>query len=274
MSTQHRRSITFIADGEVRAAPTTVFPATTTADWLAHPGLLDEDGRLTFAVGAYLVRGPDLVALVDLGLGPTDVRTATGATYVGGALIANLAVTGITPDDVDLVVYTHLHRDHVGWTTTTTPTGPTITFSNARHVVHTAEWQHWLDHPSPLGPAADTVLEPLADRVHLCTNDEEIAPGLRILATPGHTPGHMSLAVDTDPGRQIVIAGDVLHSPAQIARPDWCFGGDTSPAQGAQSRQRLLDAFGEHSLECGHFPRRSADSSQVQPDPWSRGGRG
>jgi glyoxylase-like metal-dependent hydrolase (beta-lactamase superfamily II) len=262
MSIQHDRSVTYVADGEVRALPTTLFPATTPADWLAHSDLLDEHGRLTFAVGAYLVQAPGLVALVDIGLGHMQVETPTGATYEGGALITNLAAAGIAPADVDLVAYTHLHRDHVGWTTTATASGRAITFGNARHVVHEAEWRHWQDHASPVGPASDTVLEPLADRVELCTDGEEIAPGLRALATPGHTPGHMSVAVDAGIGGPLVIAGDVLHSPAQLARPDWCFGSDTAPAQAAESRRRLLDAFGHRLLRCGHFP-----PSQVGDQP-------
>jgi glyoxylase-like metal-dependent hydrolase (beta-lactamase superfamily II) len=256
MSPQPHRSVTFVADGEVRAAPTTIFPATTAADWLAHPDLLDEHGRLTFAVGSYLVQAPGLVALVDLGLGPMSMQTDTGATYDGGALIANLAAAGVAPADVDLVLYTHMHRDHVGWTSSATQAGPEITFSNARHVVDGAEWRHWQEHPSPIGPAADTVLEPLADRVELCADGDEIAPGLRALATPGHTPGHMSVAVETGTAEPLVIAGDVLHSPAQVAHPEWCFGSDTAPAQAARSRRRLVDAFGDRLLRCAHFPGR------------------
>jgi glyoxylase-like metal-dependent hydrolase (beta-lactamase superfamily II) len=258
MSPQHHRTVTFLPDGEVRAAPTALFPTTTAADWLAHPELLDEDGRLVFAVGAYLVQSPGFVALIDLGLGPVDMQTATGATYTGGALLANLAAGGILPGDVDLVVYTHLHRDHVGWTTTPTPSGRAITFANARHVTTGAEWQHWQDHPAPVGPAADAVTEPLAGRIELCADGAEIAPGVRALATPGHTPGHLSITVDTGSRDPLVIAGDVLHSPAQLAHPDWCFGSDAAPELAARSRQRLLGAFPRRVLRCGHFPRPSS----------------
>ncbi|TDQ00200.1 MBL fold metallo-hydrolase [Labedaea rhizosphaerae] len=239
-------SVAFIPDGEVRARPTDLFPATTPADWQAHADLLDTSGRLVAGVGSFLVRSGDHIALVDLGLGELDMETPAGASYRGGDLIANLAAAGVAPVAVDLVVYTHLHRDHVGWTSS----DGLLTFANARHVVHEDEWEHWQHNPSPVGPDRRTVLDVLRDRIEFCADGDELADGLRVIATPGHTPGHLSVAAGS-----VVIAGDVLHSPAQLHHPDWCFGSDHDPVRAAASRRLLLDRYGPDVLACGHFTR-------------------
>lgn len=241
-------TVVFVSDGAVRAHPTTLFPATTASDWGRHPSLLDPDGRLVATVGGFLVRGNGFTALVDLGLGDVRMDTPAGASYRGGELIDNLATEGVTPDAVDLVVFTHLHRDHVGWTST----DHRLTFANARHFVHRAEWDLWIADDSPVGPDRSTVLDPLDGTVEFCADGDEIADGLRVIATPGHTPGHLSLAVD---GRT-VIAGDVLHSPAQFDHPHWRFGSDIDPKLAAASRRSLLQTYGPDVLACGHFASR------------------
>lgn len=241
----------FLSDGEVRAHPADLFPATTAEQWRAHSDLVDATGRLVFAVGAFLVRADGYTALVDLGLGEMHADTPAGASYRGGGLIGNLAAAGVAPGDVDLVVFTHLHRDHVGWTST----GGALTFANARHFVHRTEWQHWHRNPSPLGPDPVTVLEPLRDAVEFCADGDEVADGMHVIETPGHTPGHLSVVVDLGHGERTVIAGDVLHSPAQLSHPHWCFGSDADPERAAASRRRLLDEYGPDVLACGHFTR-------------------
>lgn len=255
-------SVIFVPDGEVRARPTDLFPDTPRSAWDMHPDLIDATGRLVFSVGAHLVITPHCTALVDLGLGESNSDTATGATYRSGRLLANLAAAGVTPRDVDLVVFTHLHRDHVGWTSAGGPTGRKIIFDRARHVVHRAEWHHWQRHPSPLGPDRNAVLDPLGDIIEFCEDGDRLAPDLQVIATPGHTPGHLSVLVDLGHGRSCVIAGDVLHSPAQLSHPEWCFGSDLDPEQAAETRRRLLDTYGSEILACAHFAE--------QAGPWQR----
>jgi glyoxylase-like metal-dependent hydrolase (beta-lactamase superfamily II) len=247
-------TVSYVPDGEVRANPIHLFPGTTADEWHQYDELLDEKGRATFSVGSFLVRTPNTVALIDLGLGPTQFETPNGASYIGGRLIENLKTEYVHPDDVDLVIYTHLHRDHVGWTSEAADSGIELTFRHARHVVHRAEWEYWQNNNSPVGPDNDTVLGPLGDRIDLCEDLDILADGIQVLATPGHTPGHLGVIIHhPHNSRRIVIAGDALHSPAQLHHPEWCFGADVFPEQAATSRAKLLALSGDDVLACGHF---------------------
>lgn len=186
-------SVTYLPDGHAWLDPEVVFPASAPAGWA---GFLDADGRFPVSIGSFLIRVADRVILVDLGLGAVEWGNADlRADFRGGDLIASLAAEGLAPADVDTVFFTHLHHDHVGWTT---GAAYDLTFPRARHLVAEAEWRHWLGTDEVVGPHPAAVMAPLADRVEFTADGAEIAPGVRVLATPGHTPGHQSLVV-TDP---------------------------------------------------------------------------
>jgi glyoxylase-like metal-dependent hydrolase (beta-lactamase superfamily II) len=105
-----------------------------------------------------------------------------------------------------------------------------------------------LARPTDLFPA--TTAKDWHAHADLLDASGRLVDGLRVIATPGHTPGHISVATE-----HVVIAGDVLHSPAQLQHPQWCFGSDRDPEQAAASRRKLLAAYGPDVLACGHFTR-------------------
>jgi glyoxylase-like metal-dependent hydrolase (beta-lactamase superfamily II) len=249
-------SVTFLPDGHAWLDPAVVFPASAPDGWATHAEYLDEDGRFPVSIGSFLVRTAGRVILVDLGLGAIEWGNAElRADFRGGDLISSLAAEGLTPSDVDTVFFTHLHHDHVGWTSAD-PAG--LTFGNARHLVAEAEWRHWLGTDEVVGPHPTAVMAPLAERVEFTADGAEIAPGVRVLATPGHTPGHQSLVV-TDPsgadGRKLVILGDVMHCQVQVTESHWSFVFDVDPEQGVRTRQELLADFGDDNtiVAGGHF---------------------
>lgn len=260
-------SVTFIPDGHALLDPTVFFPASAPDGWSTHAAYLRADGRFPVSIGSFLIRTADRVILVDLGLGAVDFSVpALGATFVGGGLIEALAVEGIDPSDVDTVVYTHLHHDHVGWTSDVAPapnadTGHGVhglTFGNARHLVSEAEWRHWSGTAEIVGPDPAAVQAPLVDRIEFVSDGEAIAPGVRILATPGHTPGHSSLVV-TDPtgtdDRRLIVLGDVMHCPVQVTESAWAFVFDVDPEQGVRTREHLLKELEDDQtlVAGGHF---------------------
>ncbi|MDI2126977.1 MBL fold metallo-hydrolase [Yinghuangia seranimata] len=258
--------VTFLPDGYGRLNPDVLFPASAPDGWSTHAAYLDDDGRFPVSVGAFLVRTHDRAILVDLGLGDVAFGIPGVADFRGGALLDSLAEEGLTPDDIDTVVYTHLHHDHVGWTTNVAPAPDTVanqcvtglTFASARHLVAEAEWRHWAGTDDPVGPHPDAVQAPLAQHIAFLADGDEVAPGVRVLATPGHTPGHISLVV-TDPTGEdddrLVILGDVMHCQVQVTESSWNFAFDVDPAQSVATRELLLKELeDEHTLLAGgHF---------------------
>lgn len=189
-------TVTYIPDGHGSFSTSFAFPQ---SDWQDYPAYVDADGRVTLSFGAFLIRSGDDVVLVDLGVGAVDLERPGIGHVRGGALVRNLAAEGVAPADIDTVVYTHLHFDHVGWTSDT-PTdpfmtqarsgSPVLTFPNARYRAAREEWSYWSGNGVFGGPDPYAVLKPLAGSIDFVANGDTIAPGVTVRATPGHTPGH------------------------------------------------------------------------------------
>lgn len=256
-------AVTYLPDGEGRARPEAFFPG---SDWAAHTAYLDADGRFPVSVGAFLIRTAGRVILVDLGIGPVRFGVPGAVDFRGGALLDSLAAQGLSPADVDTVVFTHLHHDHVGWVSDLAPdphlppgaVAGGLTFAGARHLVAEREWRHWTAAPGFPGPDAEAALRPLAGAVAFVADGEQIAPGVTVLATPGHTPGHLSVCV-TDPERpeagRILVLGDVMHCQVQVTESRWAFRFDVDPDLATATRERVLKEAedGRTLVAGGHF---------------------
>lgn len=243
--------LTYLPDGEGHIVATGAFPASTEAAWQAHRQYLDEDGRLLTNVGGFLIQTGDRNVIVDLGFGDHSVEFPDFATFVGGRFLDSLKQTGVAPGDVDTVLYTHMHVDHVGWTTTG---GDNLTFPNARHVTTEAEWQHW-QQPDETGVGPNpAILPPLAARIDRGEDGECVAPGVNLLSTPGHTPGHSSVVVSSGTDRAIIL-GDVVNCPVQIAEPEWSVLFDVDAALARRTRDALLAELegSATAVADGHF---------------------
>lgn len=189
-----------------RGAP---FPAD--AEWVLH-------------FHCYLLLAAGRTILVDAGIGGVDSPAASWAP-VPGRLVAELAAVGVEPADVDAVVITHMHSDHAGGCVA----GGVPVFPNARHLIQRAE----LDWVS--GPVREHVVTPLGDLVEVVAGDAEPYPGIGLLHTPGHTPGHQCVEVG-----DLVISGDVLHHPVQLGDPTITYVYDEDPAEAVRSREAVL----------------------------------
>lgn len=259
-------TITYLPDGEGWMNAARIFPASQPDGWAAHATFLDGDGRFPVSIGSFLIRAGEWVVLVDLGLGEVDYEVPGVASFKGGRLLESLAGEGLTPADVDTVVFTHLHHDHVGWTSDVAPAphfpeGRAVgglAFAEARFLVAEAEWRYWADKGEFPGPDARAVQAPLDGRIGFVADGEEIAPGVRVLATPGHTPGHSSLVV-TDPAGvdpwRLVVLGDVMHCQVQVVESGWPFVFDVDADQALRTRERLLKELEDPDtlLAGGHF---------------------
>lgn len=202
-----------------------------------------------------LWQGADATAIFDTGAGPDFMPSA-------GRLLDALAAAGIEPGAVTHVVFTHGHPDHL-WGVLDEFDEPL--FANARHLMGAEEHAYWLDPATPdrIGPdraffaaGAARRLELLGDAVETFGDGDEILPGLRAMATFGHTPGHMAFALG-EGAEGIAIVGDAIpNAHLALARPDWELPMDQDPATAAATRAALLErlAADRTLLIAFHFP--------------------
>jgi len=205
----------------------------------ADPDLLDEQGRIPVSFGGFLIETGGQKVLVDTGFGDlTHPVPDLNGYFQGGEFLQSLKQAGAEPTDINTVVYSHFHLDHVGWTAQ----GGTLTFPDARHIAGDGEWDFWRGEVEPLfasvGPDPEAVLAPLADRIEAAGDGETIAPGVNVMATPGHTPGHTSIVVSSGTDRAIIL-GDIFHCPLQLDASQMAIIFETDPALGRQTRERI-----------------------------------
>ena len=198
----------------------------------------------------------DRVVLIDTGAGSVVPTT--------GNLMANLQAEGISLEDIDTVILTHGHVDHIGGNV---DSNGKPAFPNARYVMWKSEWDFWTSDPDLTQLAIDELfkellltsarnnLPPIKGQLDLIDSEREILPGIEAIAAPGHTPGHMALTISSENEKLLCLADAVLH-PIHLAQPDWCAAFDMNPKETPVSRRRLMDiaAVDKALVFAFHFP--------------------
>jgi glyoxylase-like metal-dependent hydrolase (beta-lactamase superfamily II) len=234
-----------------------LLPGVSAAQWAPyrerHPETFAGEDISHTHFGSYLLRSDGRTLLVDTGIGPDP----SPALFPGmqGRLLTDLAASGVRPEEIDLVVTTHAHIDHVGWNLTTEGKP---TFPNARYLLHQADWEALPALEGPyVPPYVDKTIRPLhaLGVLDLLQGETVLTDAVTALPTPGHTPGHLSLLIASG-GEKALIMGDAVVHPAMVAEPDWVFAFDSDPQQAIATRKHLLDrieAEGMTMLQC-HMP--------------------
>ena len=263
-----RVTVTKIVELEVTGGSRFILPQATYEEilpiaWL-RPHFADERGRLKMSIHALVVATPERRILVDTCLGnDKENRRIPGWNNLQGPFLADLARAGHARQSIDTVLCTHLHVDHVGWNTMLVDGKWRPTFPRARYLMGRVEFAHWRarhDRDDMAAVFADSVL-PIHDAglAELVETDHRICDEVSLVATPGHTPGHISVRIASG-GEEALITGDFMHHPCQIARPGWSSAADSDPEEARHTRLRMLaELCGRPVLVIGtHFAGATA----------------
>jgi glyoxylase-like metal-dependent hydrolase (beta-lactamase superfamily II) len=269
---------TVLSDGYV-AYPTAWFFPNADAGRLAHAlesRRLPGESVLSPYVCLLIENGRDVV-LVDTGAGGTSKTT--------GAIRARLEMEGIRPRDVDTVVLSHAHPDHIGGAL---DHRGKPAFPNARYVVSEREWDFWMASRSDLSGLGlpDELKAEIRDTARRCLHalrlqiepidgETEIVPGVRAIPAPGHTPGHLAILISSQEQRLLNI-GDAAVHPIHLEEPEWENGFDQERGAALATRRQLAEraVAEEMRVMAFHFPFPSVGGMKVRPEGgfrWSPG---
>lgn len=230
--------------------------------WL-EPDFATPDGLLKISVHALLVQTPSFRLVVDTCVGNDKPRNSPMFNMLNSDFLLALEHAGWSRESVDGVLCTHLHVDHVGWNTMLENGRWVPTFPNAKYYMGKIEYEHWQQsagRPDTMALFADSI-KPILD-AGLATfvgMDERLSSEVRLIPTPGHTPGHVSVVIESN-GERAVITGDIMHHPSQIAKPQWSSDFDSDKDHSRETRRAFLAQFSDTpTLVIGtHFAGRTA----------------
>ena len=249
--------------------PLSFFPETTAEDWARHrtwmePRALDPvSGNLVLVIQAFLVRTRHHTVLIDTCVGDQKHRPHRPFWHMQklNTFLPRLAAAGVSPSDVDYVMCTHLHSDHIGWNTQLRDGRWVPTFPKAKYIFTREEWESWeqLHAREPQQQFVDSVLPVMeARQAQLVGSDFALDDEVWLEPTPGHTQGHVSIRIASE-GAQAVVTGDCIHSPVQCLAPEWVMRADVDPVLAKATRRSFLERYCETGVTvCAtHFPEPS-----------------
>ena len=205
---------------------------------LAESSISGDKLRIPFTTSV-INTGSKLI-MIDAGNGNTGAPTS-------GAWMENFKAAGFKPDDVDLIIFSHFHGDHINGLRLKDGSSP---FANAEIMVPAAEWAFWMDDgqrsraPDGLKPGFDgvhRVFDPIKDKVIRYEAGKELVPGISSIAAYGHTPGHTAFSVASGSGKLILMQDTTNHPALFVRKPEWSAVFDMDGPVAAESRRRMLD---------------------------------
>jgi glyoxylase-like metal-dependent hydrolase (beta-lactamase superfamily II) len=217
-------------------------------DWL-YPWAVDDAGQLLFVIQAVCLDVGGQRIVVDTCIGPRQLPEIYAAVANDGSFIRSFGDAGFGRDDVDLVICTHLHFDHVGWNTVLEDGKWVPTFRKARYLIVRPEYEYWKATSEEKKAASnvfnfDDAVTPLLEAgvVDLVGSDHRVGGAIWLVPTPGHTPGHVSVRI-TSQGEDALVTGDCAHHPVQLAEPTWYSVADGDPEMSTATRRRIVGEY-------------------------------
>ena len=251
--------------------PGVLFPDSTPEAAARHrdrlgPHCIDAaSGALIMASQSFLLRTPHHTVLIDTCVGNHKQRPNPKLHGADWPWLDRLGTAGVAPQDIDMVLCTHLHVDHVGWNTCLKDGRWVPTFPNARYLFHRREFEARIEAdrnaPNPAGDYMGDSVAPVMDAGQgvLVDGDHEIGDGLWLEPAPGHSPGHVCIRLERG-GLRALFSGDVMHHPIQCAEPSWSSRFCTDPAESRRTRRSLLERCADTDVVVvpAHFPNGTA----------------
>jgi glyoxylase-like metal-dependent hydrolase (beta-lactamase superfamily II) len=232
--------------------------------WMKRAGAIDDTDTLILCFQTYIVKTPHHIVLIDSCIGNDKPRPTRPQWNMktDDSYMRALAASGFSVADIDFVMCTHLHVDHVGWNTRLENGRWVPTFPNARYVFAKSEYDYWLEMntKTEVPPFVDSVLPVVeAKKADIVINDFALGDHARILPTPGHTPGHVAFTFGRGKD-DVVFAGDLMHTPLQTRYPELSPKFDVDPKLAAATRRNFLQRYCDTDTLCctAHFPSPSA----------------
>ncbi|MEK7517921.1 MAG: MBL fold metallo-hydrolase [Patescibacteria group bacterium] len=218
--------------------------------WL-YPNFADDKGNLKALVQSFFIKSEGKNILVDTCNGNGKNRpTCPDWGNLQTDFLERLNDVGASDSDIDIVVCTHLHFDHVGWNTKLENEEWMPTFPNAKYLFVQKEYDYWKTIPDKEVEddklAFDDSVIPIvkANLAEFVSSDHKIDQNLSLIPTPGHTPGHVSIMIESQ-GKKAIISGDFIHHPCQIEHPEWSMGADALPEKALETRRKMLKQFAD-----------------------------
>jgi glyoxylase-like metal-dependent hydrolase (beta-lactamase superfamily II) len=228
-------------------------------DWMTPTYL--KDGMVNMSIHSFLVETPTKKFVVDTGIGNDKNRMVDLFSSLNTDFLDRFSEIW-DPAEVDGVICTHLHVDHVGWNTRLIDGSWVPTFPNAEYLFVRKEFDHWKNYSDTSGAEAkysewahamvdgvavfEDSIAPIADAglISWVEPDGPISPEIRLIPTHGHTPGHVGVLIESE-GESAVITGDLMHCPCQVARHDWSASLDSDQHASAETRHAFVQQFAD-----------------------------
>ncbi|WAT17409.1 MBL fold metallo-hydrolase [Aurantiacibacter sp. MUD11] len=237
-----------------------------------------ESSLMTLSIHSFVIEVDGQTILVDTCDGNHKDRLVEAVHQLDTDYLGNLRRAGFAPEDIDLVMCTHLHFDHVGWNTRLEDGKWMPTFPNAKYLFGRRDYEYFQQEPpgeeahhasfiDSIVPVMDAGQGIIVDENHVA--HREIGDGVWLEPAFGHSPGCCTIHGKADAG-EAIFWGDVIHHPIQLIRPDLPFAFDADPAEASVTRQRILRRAAEEQLLClpAHFRGTSAGHVHVDGDAY------
>jgi glyoxylase-like metal-dependent hydrolase (beta-lactamase superfamily II) len=229
--------------------------------WLVPRFLDAASGLLTITIQSFLIRQNGLTVLVDACGGNDKERVRPHFHRRTWPWLETLRAAGVRPEDIDVVLCSHLHVDHVGWNTRLENGRWVPTFPNARYLISQREWDYWrAAGPSALARTGDYITDSVlpifaAGQAELIGDEHAVASEIALEPAPGHTPGLLMVRLG-DGRSQAILTSDLMHHPLQLRYPEWSTRFCVDPAQARLTRMNFLNAHAGSGrlIFPNHFP--------------------